>query len=184
MKKVYFVGAIAGLIPPVFKFILYLAGSQSIYLGRLTNFEELIVITFAIPVAVYIARKQSPEIDNLSVIKSNGSSDHSEKSKRIFPFITALKTGISTAVIAGVIVCLFTYVHLKYINNSRQETMVTEAINYAAQQKMNAADTEKTIEGVRQYFSPYAQATTALFGIMVWGFFVSVISAVLFKKEK
>ncbi len=162
MKKVYTVGIVAGLIPAAFKTILFLFGKTEIYGGSYTNLTELVVVALAIPFAVFIARKEND---------------------RAITFNNALKTGIGTAAITGIIVCLFTYLYFKYMNTAMYDNAVSEAIKYAAENKLNEDETKKTVEGAKQFYSPFVQATSALFGIMLAGFLVSVISAIVFKKE-
>ena len=162
MKKVYRIGIAAGLIPALVKTIFFFAGYKETFNGSYTNLAELIVIAIAIPLAVYIARREN---------------------EGILPFNSAMKTGIGTTTVAAVIVCLFTFLYFKFMNISVQQNAVAEAIKYAAEKKLDTEETKKTIEGARQVFSPFVQATSALFGIMLTGFFVSVISAVVLKKE-
>lgn len=163
MKKVYSIGLVAGFIPALFKTILFLTGYTESHTGSFTNLAELVVVALAIPVAVFVARKEN---DGL------------------LTFNNALKTGIGTAAIAGVVVCLFTFLYYKYMNTAILENAVIDATNYAAEKNLNAEETKKTIEGAKQIFSPFVQATSALFGIMISGFLVSVISAVALKKEQ
>ncbi len=163
MKKVYSIAIVAGLIPVLFKTILFFSGYTESHAGSFANLAELIVIALAIPVAMYVARK-----DN------NG----------LLPFNSALKTGMAIAALSGIIVCVFTFVYYKYMNTSMVENAIAEATKYAADKNLSPEDTKKTIGGARQVYSPFVQATSALFGIMLAGFFVSVISAVIFKREE
>ncbi len=162
MKKVYRIGIAAGLIPSLFKTILFAVGYKETFAGSYTNLAELVVIAIAIPIAVFIARKEN---------------------EGLLTFNQALKTGIGTAAVAAVVVCLFTFVYYKYMNTAVQENAVAEAIKYATEKNLDADETKKTVEGARQVFSPFVQATSALFGIMVTGFLVSIVSAVALKKE-
>ena len=162
MKKVYRIGIAAGLIPALFKTVLFLSGYTEAHAGSFTNLAELVVIAVAIPLALYVARKEN---------------------EGMLPFNSAMKTGLGTAVIAGVIVCIFTFVYFKYMNTGMMDNAVKEAVKYAEEAKLNAEETKKTIEGAKQIYSPFVQSTSALFGIMIAGFFVTVISAVVFKKE-
>ncbi len=154
---------VAGLIPALFKTIIFLSGYTESHAGSLANLADLIVIAFAIPIAMYIARK-----DNDGVL----------------PFNSALKTGMAIAATAGIIVCAFTFVYYKYMNTSMVENAVAEATKYAVDNNLSAEDTKKTIGGARQVYSPFVQSTSALFGIMLTGFLVSVVSAVALKKEE
>lgn len=163
MKKVYTVGIVAGLIPAAFKTILFLVGKTEIYGGSYTNLAELVVVALTIPFSVYVARKEN---DGL------------------LTFNNALKTGIGTAAITGVIVCLFTYLYFKYMNTAMYEQAVAEATKYVTENNLSAEEAKKNIEGAKQFYSPFVQATSALFGIMLAGFFISVISAVVLKKEQ
>ena len=163
MKKVYSIGIVAGLIPALFKTILFFSGYTESHAGSFTNLAELVVIALAIPIAVFVARK-----DNGGVL----------------PFNRALKTGMAIAALSGIIVCVFTFVYYKYMNTSMVENAIAEATKYAADKNLSPEDTKKTIGGARQVYSPVVQATSALFGIMLAGFFVSVISAVIFKREE
>ncbi|MGE0637255.1 MAG: DUF4199 domain-containing protein [Bacteroidia bacterium] len=163
MKKVYTIGLVAGLVPVIFKTILFLSGYTESHAGSFANLAELIVIALAIPIAMYVARK-----DNDGLL----------------PFNSALKTGMAIAATAGIIVCVYTFVYYKYMNTSMVENAVAEATRYAADNKLSAEDTKKTIGGARQVYSPFVQSTSALFGIMITGFLVSVISAVALKKEE
>jgi len=162
LKKVYSIGIIAGLIPALFKTILFFTGYTEAHAGSFTNLTELFVIAIAIPIAVYVARRENDGM---------------------LPFNTALKSGMATAAIAGLIVCIFTFVYYKFMNTSILENAVKAATQYAADNKLNADDTKKTIEGAKQVYAPFVQSTSALFGIMIVGFLVSVISAVALKKE-
>ncbi|MCG3166981.1 MAG: hypothetical protein POELPBGB_02764 [Bacteroidia bacterium] len=162
MKKVYSIGIVAGLIPVIFKTILFLGGYAEAHAGSFTNLAELVVVALAIPVSMFIARKEN---DGL------------------LPFNSALKTGMATAVMAGIIVCAFTFLYYKYMNTAILENAVAQATEYAAKNNLNAEETKKSIEGAKQVFSPFVQSTSALFGIMLTGFLVSVISAVIFKRE-
>lgn len=163
MKKVYSIGFVAGLIPVIFKTIIFLGGYTESHAGSFTNLAELVVIALAIPVAIFVARK-----DNGAVL----------------PFNSALKTGMAIAATAGIIVCVFTFVYYKYMNTSMVENAVAEATKYADENNLSPEDTKKTIGGARQVYSPFVQSTSALFGIMIAGFLVSVISAVALKKEQ
>lgn len=162
MKKVYSIGIAAGLIPVLFKTILFFSGYTESHAGSFANLAELIIIALAIPVAMFIARK-----DNDGVL----------------PFNSAIKTGMAIAATAGIIVCVFTFVYYKYMNTAMVENAVAEATKYAADKNLSPEDTKKTIGGARQVYSPFVQATSALFGIMLSGFLVSVISAVFLKRE-
>ncbi len=162
MKKVYSIGIVAGLIPALFKTVLFFSGYAELYGGSFTNLAELIVIAFAIPLATYTAKKENDGM---------------------LPFNSAMKTSLGTAAISGIIVCLFTFIYFKFMNTGLQANAVLEATKYASEKNLSAEETKKTIEGARQVFSPFVQSTSALFGIMLSGFFVSVISSVIFKKE-
>ncbi len=162
MKKVYRIGIAAGLIPSLFKTILFVVGYQETFTGSYTNLAELAVIALAIPIAVFIARRENDGM---------------------ITFNNAIKTGIGTTAIAAVVVCIFTFIYFKFMNTAVQDNAVNEAVKYALEKKLDAEETKKTIEGAKQVFSPFVQATSALFGIMLTGFFVSVISAVILKKE-
>ncbi len=162
MKKIYSIGIVAGLIPVLFKTILFFSGYTEAYAGSFTNLAELVVIALAIPVAIFVARK-----DNGGVL----------------PFNSALKIGMAIAATAGIIVCVYTFVYYKYMNTSMAENAVAEATKYAAEKNLSPEDTKKTIGGARQVYSPFVQSTSALFGIMLMGFFVSVISAIALSKE-
>jgi hypothetical protein len=162
LKKIYSIGIVAGLIPVLFKTILFFSGYTESHAGSATNLSELVLIALAIPIAMYVARK-----DNDGLL----------------PFTGAIKTGMAVAALSGIIVCVFTFVYYKYMNTSMVENAVAEATKYAVDKNLSPEDTKKTIGGARQVYSPFVQATSALFGIMLAGFFVSVISAVIFKKE-
>ena len=161
MKKSYRVGIAAGLIPALFKIILFLTGYTEPFSGSYTNLAELVVVIIAVPLAVYIERREND----------------------LLPFNTALKTGIATATFTAVIMGLFTYVYLRFINTSIQDNALEEAIKYAREQKLNAEETKKTVYGAVQFFSPSVQATTALFWMMVTGGIASILSAVVLRKE-
>jgi len=162
LKKVYSVGIVAGLIPALFKTLLFVTGYTEKYEGSYTNLAELVVIAIAVPLVIFVSRREN-----------NG----------LITFNNALKTGIGTSAIAGVIVCLFTYLYFKYMNTVVQANAVSEAIKYVEENKLTGEEAKKTIEGARQFYSPFVQATSALFGIMLSGFFVTVISALILKKE-
>ena len=162
MKKVYRIGIAAGLIPSIFKTILFAIGYNETFGGSYTNLAELAVIALAIPIAVFIARRENDGM---------------------ITFNNAIKTGIGTTAIAAVVVCVFTFIYFKFMNTAVQDNAVSEAVKYALEKKLDVEETKKTIEGAKQVFSPFVQATSALFGIMLTGFFVSVISAVALKKE-
>ena len=162
MKKVYRIGIAAGLIPSIFKTILFAIGYNETFGGSYTNLAELAVIALAIPIAVFIARRENDGM---------------------ITFNNAIKTGIGTTAIAAVVVCIFTFIYFKFMNTAVLDNAVNEAVKYALEKKLDVEETKKTIEGAKQVFSPFVQATSALFGIMLTGFFVSVISAVALKKE-
>lgn len=162
MKTVYRTGIVAGLVPALFKTVVFFSGYTEIYGGSYTNLIELIVVAIAIPFSMYMVRKES-----------NG----------LLPFNNALKTGIGTTAVAGVIMCLFTFIYFRFMNTSMQLDAINDAIKYATENKLSEEETKKTIEGARQFFSPFVQATSALFGIMLTGFLVSIVSTLILKKE-
>lgn len=154
---------VAGLIPALFKTILFLSGHFESFGGSYANLTELVIVALAVPIAIIVARRENDGLIN---------------------FNSALKTGIGTAAIAGVIVCVFTYLYFKFMNTGMQDNAVSEAMKYAAENNLSEEDAKKTIAGAKQFYSPFMQATSALFGIMLAGFFVSVISTLILKKEK
>jgi len=150
----------AGILPVICKLLIYFLGLELSFAGRYSNVFELFLLVIFIPASIYLTRNM--------------------EKRGYITFEDAFKTGLKTTAIAAVIISGFTFVYFKYIDHSIVEQMLDKVREQSGNKK---EETEKALEAVKHYFSPFFQCTSALFGNMVAGSFVSIVSSFLLRKD-
>ncbi|GAB5539454.1 MAG: hypothetical protein Salg2KO_15570 [Salibacteraceae bacterium] len=93
-------------------------------------------------------------------------------------FTHDVKTGMKITSIFALIVALFTWVYYRWINPSYFEQRIEEAIAQAP-----AESVEAITSNVELIFNPFTHSTITLFGMMVIGFFYTLIVVLIMRAK-
>lgn len=162
LKTPFVYGIVAGLIAITPRILHYYTDVLDSLAFRKIDLIELGIIFTAIPIGVLVAKLQ--------------------RKGEMFLFQDAFKSGIKVVGSAAIIVSLFTYVYFKFIDHEIVEQMIAESIAYNESVGATQEVIDASIEGIKQFLSPFIQATSTLMFTLIGGAVVSLLSAVAFGK--
>lgn len=103
------------------------------------------------------------------------------KHKRDFQFggyITlrkAMITGVAISIMSGIIIALYNYLHYRYIDTDVISYWAQEAKRLGTAEKKSEAEIQEAINMLKEFYSPFKQATVALTGVLGAGTVLSFI---------
>lgn len=97
----------------------------------------------------------------------------------------ALKVGLATALIAGIVSAIYAYIHYTYIHPEYIDVVVNEAREQMAEQGqgMTEEQMEQALGFTKSFTTPFMMATFSLIGSLFFGFIISLVSGLILKKE-
>ncbi|MEX0997733.1 MAG: DUF4199 domain-containing protein [Flavobacteriaceae bacterium] len=97
----------------------------------------------------------------------------------------ALKVGLATALIAGIVSALYSYIHYTLIYPEYIDTIISEAKDQMAEQSqgMTEEQMEQAIGFTESFTTPFMMSTFSLIGSLFFGFIISLVSGLILKKE-
>lgn len=97
----------------------------------------------------------------------------------------ALKVGLATAAIGGVIAAIYAYIHYTFIYPEYIDTILDEARMQMADQsqKMTEEQMEQALDFTKSLTSPFMMATISLIGTLFFGFIISLVAGLVMKRE-
>lgn len=160
MKAPFLIGFIAGFLACLPRLLYHYTEVLSTVAFRQIDIIELGIIFLAIPVGVFVSK-----------LNNKG---------EVFLFQDAFKSGIKVLGIAAVMVALFTFIYFKFIDHEIVAQVIEENAKYLRENNATEKEIQETTEGIRQFFSPFIQATSTLMFSMIGGAVFSLISAITF----
>lgn len=97
----------------------------------------------------------------------------------------ALKVGMATAAIGGVIAAIYSYIHYSFIYPEYIDTILDQARMEMADQsqKMTEEQMEQALDFTKSLTSPFMMATISLIGTLFFGFIISLVAGLVMKRE-
>ncbi len=160
LKTPFVIGFVAGILACVPRLLHYFTEILGSIAFRQVDIIELGIVFLAVPIGVFVS-------------KLNNEGD-------IFLFQDAFKSGIKVVGIAAVIVAVFTYIYFKFIDYEIVAEVIRQNVEFMESSQATEKEIKEAEEGIRQFFSPFIQATSTLMFSMIGGGVFSLISAVVF----
>jgi len=118
-----------------------------------------------IPIILYMAIKQN------QIIKDN------------YSFGSSFGTGFKTTLIASIIIPIFTYIYLTYIDSETLEFIIAKAEDELYAQNLSDDQIEMALEWQKKILQPFAMAIFNVFNYLLTGTLISLIIAAIVKKK-
>lgn len=98
----------------------------------------------------------------------------------------ALKVGLATALIAGLISAFYSYVHYSIINPEYIDLVLNEAREQmeSSGQSMTEEQKQQALSFTESFTTPFMLSTFSLIGSLFFGFIISLISGLILRKEE
>lgn len=103
---------------------------------------------------------------------------------KTFSYLEAFKSGFVVSILVALIVSLFSFIYVKYLNPGFADDMVKEAQASLQASGTSAADMAKKLAGVRSEFSLRSQITNPLIVQTTIGTIFSLILAIFLKTKR
>jgi len=104
-----------------------------------------------------------------------------KKDKMNIVFTEDVKTGMKIVSIYAIIISAFTFIYYKYINPNYFAQKVQAAIDAVASSGSPEKDLEQVRDTASFVFNAFTHSTLTLFGLMVIGFFYTLVLTLLFR---
>lgn len=97
----------------------------------------------------------------------------------------ALKVGLATAAIAGVVAAVYAYLHYSFVYPEYINVIMDEARESMASQSqgMTEEQIEQALQFTKGFTSPFMMATFSLIGSLFFGFIISLFSGLILKRD-
>lgn len=86
-----------------------------------------------------------------------------------------LKSGLIFAALNGLVVAIFTWAYFKYIDHETLAGLIDMTREYLKDGQKTITEVEEAIAGLKNFYSPFNQATGALMGAIISGAVLSLI---------
>jgi len=96
-------------------------------------------------------------------------------------FTEDVKTGMKVVSIYAIIISAFTFIYYKYINPGYFAQKIQAAVDAVASSGSPEADLEQVSDTASFVFNAFTHSTLTLFGLMVIGFFYTLVLTLLFR---
>lgn len=114
-----------------------------------------------------------------------GYSIYAYRNKNIYLSLSeALKVGISVAFISGAVYGIYNLIYMYFIEPDTVEKVVQIAEEKLANQNMSESQIEENLKFVRRFANPWFASSMFILLSIAFGFVYSLISGVIFKKDK
>jgi len=96
----------------------------------------------------------------------------------------ALKVGLATALIAGIVSALYSYIHYTFIYPEYVDVVINEAREQMASQSqgMTEEQMEQALSFTKSFTTPFMMSTFSLIGSLFFGFIISLVSGLILKR--
>lgn len=97
----------------------------------------------------------------------------------------ALKVGLATAAIAGVVSAIYAYLHYSFVYPEYIDIILDEAREGMAAQSqgMTEEQMEQALNFTKGFTTPFMMATFSLIGSLFFGFIISLFSGLILKRD-
>lgn len=97
----------------------------------------------------------------------------------------ALKIGLATAAIAGVVAGLYAYLHYSFVYPEYIEIIMDEARESMASQSQGMTEEQmnQALQFTEMFTTPFMMATFSLIGSLFFGFIISLFSGLILKRD-
>ncbi len=98
----------------------------------------------------------------------------------------ALKVGMATAAIAGVIAAVYSYIHYTFIYPEYIDTILDQARMEMSEQSqgMTEEQMEQALGFTESFTTPFMMSTFSLIGTLFFGFIISLVAGLIMKRER
>ncbi|MEX2349356.1 MAG: DUF4199 domain-containing protein [Flavobacteriaceae bacterium] len=98
----------------------------------------------------------------------------------------ALKVGMATAAIGGVVAAIYAYIHYTFIYPEYIDTILDQARMEMSEQSqgMTEEQMEQAIGFTESFTTPFMMATFSLIGTLFFGFIISLVAGLIMKRER
>jgi ABC-type multidrug transport system fused ATPase/permease subunit len=155
-------GVLLALVSILTLVIMYVANMQKSW--------TLSIIGFAITIYLLFAAIKSYKQGNGGFLKlSDG-----------------LKVGLATALVAGLISAFYSYIHYSIINPEYIDLILNEAREQmeSSSQGMTEEQKQQALSFTESFTTPFMLSTFSLIGSLFFGFIISLISALILRREE
>jgi len=110
----------------------------------------------------------------------------SKRDKELGGFITlkeVMKTGLCIAVVTGLLNAVFIFLYYKFIDHETLEQLVIQTKDFMHKANNSQRDINLQIIALKEFYSPFKQATGVLTGVLVAGIILSFICSTFLVKN-
>ena len=146
------------------KLTVFLSHSEFSGIGVYTGLISLFLL--CIPLFLGIKHKRDHELAGYITIRQ------------------VMVTGIAISAMSGLLIAAYTFIHYKYIDMDVIEHWVSEAKRLGVNEHKSEAEIEQAIVMLKEFYSPFKQATVVLTGVLGVGTVMTfILSTLLVKRD-
>ena len=95
----------------------------------------------------------------------------------------SLGSGVMISLIAGIILAIYTYLNVAFLNPEMMEQMIGVAEENMMQQGLSDDQIDQAMSMTTMFMTPTFIALTGLFSMVLWGTLFSLLASIFVKKE-
>ena len=86
-----------------------------------------------------------------------------------------MKVGLGISVISGLIICAFTFLYYKFIDDETLAQLISKTEEFMKQTKKSQSEIDIQIIALKEFYSPMRQTIGVLTGVLISGLILSFI---------
>jgi len=163
MKALLKYSLLASFIVIATKLIVFFTHSQFTTFGIYSGLISLLFIS--IPLFLAIKKVRDNELGGFITLRE------------------IMKTGMGVSVISGLIISVFIFLYYKFIDHETMEQLIVKSENIMRKANKSKPEIDVAIISLKEFYSPFKQATGVLTGVLTAGVILSFLSSAVLVKN-
>ncbi|MBI3502735.1 MAG: DUF4199 domain-containing protein [Bacteroidetes bacterium] len=163
MKPIFKYSLLASFLVIAVKLLVYFTHTQFSAIGIYSGLLSLLLLT--VPLFLAIKNRRDNELGGFITLKE------------------VMKVGLGISVISGLIICAFTFLYYKFIDHETLEQLITRTTDFMHKENKTSYEIEIELTALKEFYSPFKQATGVLTGILISGLILSFILSTFFVRR-
>ena len=155
MKSLFKYSLLASFLVISIKLLVYFTHAQFTQFGIYSGLFSLLLLI--VPLFLAIKEKRDKELGGFIILKE------------------VMKVGLGISVISGLIICAFTFLYYKFIDDEPLAQLISKTEEFMKQTKKSQSEIDIQIIALKEFYSPIRQATGVLTGVLISGLILSFI---------
>ncbi|HEY4799142.1 MAG TPA: DUF4199 domain-containing protein [Bacteroidia bacterium] len=162
MKSLFKYSLIASVIVIIPKLVVFLTHSQFVGIGVYSGLISLLFISIPL---IFAIRNKRNELGGFIRLRE------------------VMNVGLAVSVISGLIIAAFNFIYYKFIDHETLAQLIIRTEDALKAVKKNQSEIDVEINALKEFYSPFKQATGVLTGVLTAGVILSFLSSTFLVKN-